>query len=136
LVAGTKVQTQQLTNLGMVSHGTRLYLPLAWYALQSLNLLLSSFFYRGGLGSLAAGYPIHRYFFHPLDSGHMVRAGLHRLQFVGKCARFGLFQAMLGVLGSKGFPEQFDDLCCTQLSQDCLPERCFVKSATCQTDNT
>jgi hypothetical protein len=45
LVAGTKVQTQQLTNLGMVSHGTRLYLPLAWYALQSLNLLLSSFFY-------------------------------------------------------------------------------------------
>jgi hypothetical protein len=31
---------------------------------------------------------------------------------------FCLFRAMGGVLGSKGFPEQFDHLCCTQFSRD------------------
>jgi hypothetical protein len=32
-----------------------------------------------GCGSLAAGHPILRNFFHPLDSGHTVRADLHYL---------------------------------------------------------
>jgi len=56
---------------------------------------------------LAADCPISRIFTPSLDDNedHMVCNIL--INFI----TFILFQAMGGILSSKGFPEQFDDLC-------------------------
>jgi hypothetical protein len=63
----------------MVSHGTRLYIPLAWYALQSLNLPPSFWLPAAAfkLGGLAADYPILRYFFLSIDWSHRAYADLN-----------------------------------------------------------
>ena len=42
---------------------------------------------------------------------------------------FFLFRAIDGGKSSKGFPEQFDDLCCTQLSQE-FPVHVLIRTVT------